>query len=96
MFCMKNDKENNLILGFDSYLINLKNNKPIYNALRPIKSIDNFDDKNIIVSTNAFVFKINKSTLNITDTLLNERGTKVVCVNGKVYVGTLKGIKLID
>lgn len=96
LFCMKNDKERNMFLGFDSYLLKLKNNKTTYNSLRPIKSIDLYNDKNLIVSTNSHVFKVSISNMNVVDTLLNERGTKVICNNNKIYVGTLKGVKLID
>ena len=96
LFCMKSDNKNNLFLGFDSYLLKIKNNKTTYNSLRPIKSIDLYDEDNLIVSTNSYVFKIGISNMNIVDTLLYERGTKVVCNNSNVYVGTLKGVMLID
>ena len=96
LFCMKIDKENNLFLGFDSYLLKLKNNNPLYSALRPIKSIDVFDDNNLIVSTNSHVYKVNNKSMKIVDDLLSERGTKVICNKDNIYVGTLKGVKLID
>ncbi len=96
LFCMKRDQNNTLFLGFDSYLIKLKNNQSFYSPIRPIKSIDVLDDKSIVVATNSYVFKINKSDLVITDTLLRERGTKVICDKGKIYIGTLKGVKVID
>ena len=97
LFCLNKDNDSNcLYLGFDCYLLKKENNKIIYSPIRPIKSIDIYDQKSIVVATNAYVFKLNKSNLNVTDTLLYERGTKVICDKGKVYIGTLKGFVMVD
>jgi len=95
LYCMKNDK-GNLFLGFDCFLLKKTNEQIFYSPIRPIKSIDIIDSTNIVVATNGYVFKVNRSTLKITDTILHERGTKVICDGKNIYVGTLKGLVEIN
>ena len=96
LYCIKSDKDNSLFLGFDCFLLKKTIELITYSPIRPIKSIDLFDSTNIIVATNNYVFKINKTTLKITDTILRERGTKVICDGKKIYIGTLKGLVEIN
>lgn len=96
LYTLKSNNEK-LLLGFDSHIELWNNNTKISgSALRPIKSIDLIDENNAIICTNMAVYRIRLPELTVTDTLLTERGTKLLYDNGTTYIGTLSGIVIID
>lgn len=92
LYCIQNVSSGITMLGFDCYLAKLKNNHSFFSYLSPIKSIDKIDDNNIIVGTNKYVFKISIRDLSITDTIWQERCTKVFYHNNFYYIATLGGL----
>jgi hypothetical protein len=92
LYCSKTLSSGIAILGFDSYLVKLENDKPTFNYLNPIKSIDEIDSDNIIVGTSSFAFKMRAKDLQIIDTIWRERCTKVFYHNNNYYIGTLNGL----
>lgn len=96
LYTMKRDYSGNIYLGFDSYLIKYSEKGQLFSPLSPIKSIDIIDNNYIVVCTNTNTLKLRSSDLAITDTIGNERGTKVIYENGYYYIGTLNGLIIID
>jgi hypothetical protein len=96
LYTLKKGSPGILYLGFDSHLEKISNNKRVFSALRPIKSIDIIDTGNIVVCTNNYTFKLRSSDLKIVDTIWRERGTKVIYDRGSYFIGTLNGLIIID
>lgn len=97
LYTLKSIGDGKLLLGYDSHIEIWDNGqKKSGSALRPIKSIDLIDEKNAIICTNMAVYRIRLPELTVTDTLLTERGTKLLYDNGTTYIGTLSGIVIID
>lgn len=96
LYTLKKGLDGEIFLGFDSHLEIWSNNKHYSSPIRPIKSIDFIDKSNIVICTNFFVFTVGVPGLEIKDTLLGERGTKVVYDHGQFYIGTLNGLVVID
>lgn len=95
LYCMKALPDGSLLLGFDCYLLKYKKGQTIFSPVRPIKSIDYIDPQHVMVGTNFYTYIIRTSDLAITDTLFNERATKVLYRNGKSYIGTLRGLVIV-
>jgi ligand-binding sensor domain-containing protein len=88
---------NTSILGFDSYLLKLQNNKPSFNYdVMPVKSIEKIDDDNVIVATGNHCYKVRISDLKIVDTIWDYRTTYAFYQNKQYYVGTLTGLYIVD
>lgn len=92
LYCINTMSNGISFLGFDSYLIKLENNVPIFSDLLPIKSIEEIDSKNICVGTSRYAFKVRVSDLKVTDTIWKGRCTKVFYSQKKYYIGTLEGL----
>lgn len=96
LYTIKDDSLGNTYLGFDSYLVKYTGKSQLLSFLGPIKSIDIIDDKYIAVCTNSNTLKIRTSDLTIADYIWMERGTKVIYDRGYYYIGTLKGLIIVD
>ncbi len=84
------------IIGFDSYLLKLQDNKPSFNYnVMPVKSVEKIDDKNIIVATGNHCYKIRINDLKIVDTIWDDRTTYAFHQNNQNYIGTLTGLYVI-
>jgi hypothetical protein len=96
LYTIKSDSMGNIYLGFDSYLVKSTGQKQVVSMLGPIKSIDIVEDKHIVVCTSSNTLKLNSSDLSTADNIWNDRGTKVIYDRGYYYIGTLKGLVIID
>lgn len=97
LYTMKSDQLGNLYLGFDLHLAKFKDGRILTTKpTRAIKSIDIVDNNMIAICTNVCTARINSTTLDQIDTILNERGTKIVYDNGNFYIGTLNGLVIAD
>lgn len=96
LFTMKSDGNGGFYLGYDSHLELKTAAKTIVSEIRPIKSIDLAGKDHIIVGTNFAVMRLNKADLRIVDTLLDERGTKVLYSGNTYLFGTLSGLITVD
>lgn len=80
------------VLGFDKFLVKLENDKPLFNYIFPVKSVEKINNDFILVGTSSFAFKMRLKDMQITDTIWRERCTKVFYHNNNYYIGTLKGV----
>jgi two-component sensor histidine kinase/uncharacterized pyridoxamine 5'-phosphate oxidase family protein len=97
LYTMKADRSGNLFLGFDLHLARFSKGHIIKSSeTRAIKSIDIIDDTSIVICNNVCTAKVRSNDLEVIDTLLVERGTKVVYDHGLFYIGTLNGLVIID
>lgn len=92
LYSIKGSKSSTALLGFDDFLIKLENGASVFNYIAPIKSVDKIDNDNFLVGTSSYAFKMRLKDMQITDTLWNERCTKVFYQNNKYYIGTLNGL----
>jgi sensor histidine kinase YesM/ligand-binding sensor domain-containing protein len=86
----------NIILGFDSYLVKMKENTPLFKYIAPVKSIAEIDNNYIVVGTATFAFKIRTADLAITDTIWRGRCTSVFYYDNYYYIGTASGLYRVD
>lgn len=96
LYTIKSDTFGNVYLGFDSYIVKYGNGKQVLSFHGPIKSIDIVDKDYIVACTNIYTIKIRSSDLKTVDILWMERGTKVIYDRGYYYIGTLKGLVILD
>lgn len=96
LYTIKRDKRSNLYLGFDSYIVKYSEKGQLLALSGPIKSIDIVDDNYFVVSNNSSTAKIRSSDLKIADIIWDDRGTKVIYDHGYYYIGTLKGLVIVD
>jgi hypothetical protein len=96
LYTIKTEQNGVVYLGYDSHLEKLYKGKHLTSPLRPIKSIDIIDEHYIVACTNSYTCKVRSADLKITDTIWQERGTKVVYQQGSYYIGTLTGLVIID
>lgn len=79
-------------MGFDHYLVKIDKQIPVLANIFPVKSIEEIDEKYILVGTSLYAFKIRISDMQIVDTIWRERCTKVFFYGGVSYIGTLRGL----
>lgn len=96
LYTIKADSYGNVYLGFDSYMVKYSNGKKILVFTGPIKSIDIIDENYIVATTNASTIRLRSSDLKMVDILWKDRGTKVIYDLGYYYIGTLKGLVILD
>jgi hypothetical protein len=96
LYTIKSDRLGNIYLGFDSYLVKYSGQKQVVALMGPIKSIDIVDDKHIVVCTSSNTLKLRSSDLKMVENIWPDRGTKVIYDRGYYYIGTLKGLVIID
>lgn len=96
LYTMKSDGAKTIYLGYDSHLEKWENGSVLSSPLRPVKALDLINENSIAVCTNFFVYSVRTSDLKIMDTLLYERGTKILYDKGTYYIGTLNGLVIID
>jgi ligand-binding sensor domain-containing protein len=95
LYTLKADPSGSIYMGYDIYLAKRDNSQTLFSFVNPIKSIDIVDENSIVVCTNAFTFRMRSADLKIADTILRERGTKVIYDKGSYYIGTLSGLVIV-
>lgn len=96
LFTAKQVAENLVLLGFDSYLVKLSNNKATVKQIFPIKSIATISDSIALIGTSGALIKMRIADMRTLDTIWKGRCTKVLYSEGSLYVGTLKGLLKIS
>ena len=82
------------LLGFDSYLALLNTNQTFVcnTQLYPIKALATLSPTTAMVATSKYCFVVNTTTLQVLDTLWNERCTSVYNYYNTYYFATLNGV----
>ncbi|MDO9374126.1 MAG: histidine kinase [Ferruginibacter sp.] len=88
--------DSSTMLGFDSYLVRLRNKKSQVSTLPAIKSISEVEKGNILVGTARGAYLISTKDLFALDTIWPSRCTKVFYHQQKYYIGTLNGLYTVD
>lgn len=96
LYALKSVSSGALFLGFDNFLLKIDGKEHAFSPIRPIKSIAQIDNENIVVGTRDFAIKMRINDLKVIDTVWTGRCTKVFYANDKYYIGTLEGLIEID
>jgi hypothetical protein len=79
------------IFGFDAFLVKYGNGKTLVKDIIATKSIEEIDEKKVLVGTYSQAIILDHSDFNIIDTIYNGRCTKVFYDEGNYYIGTING-----
>ncbi|UEG48986.1 histidine kinase [Ferruginibacter lapsinanis] len=90
---IKKLSDGSLILVYETFLVKLnQNGSKIFNYTTSIKSVSEINKDYLLVGTAFYAFKMRTADLTITDTIWNNRTTKVLFSNNNYYIGTLHGL----
>ena len=89
-------ENNTLYIGTDGFMVKKTASAMLTGkGVFPVKDID-IEGTTMLVCTGRFVATVDKQSLKIKDTLLNQRSTCGVIYHGDYYVGTFGGLIKID
>ncbi|MCU0404300.1 MAG: hypothetical protein MUE99_07100, partial [Chitinophagaceae bacterium] len=84
------------LLGFDGFLLWQRGKEQKFLPMKAIKTMELQKDHTVLIASGQDVIKVDLDNFKIIKTYYNQRATCATAWNGKVFIGTLSGLKVVD